>query len=926
MVSLLFLSVATVVITSGIFTAKNNYRVPANRVFFILTAAIAIWSTGMALSIISNDVAISETYRRISAIGWSTAYAILLHFILVITGKSLSFRKWWLYLCLYLPAVFTLFAFAVPNSINPFPYDLHQTKYGWINVANNNVWDWIFYAYYISFTLIGLFLLYRWGKKSSDAIVKKKSHIMILSILLALVIGTITDVILSSLLSGLPQMAPVIMLIPVLSTYHILQKDSFTIAEGIDKKTSYIVLFISVLLYIILSSMQVFLSDNSFAVILTVIDESAVRGIVIQIQLFISIYLVLKENKPGYILAVIMNFINLLFAIIFSIRNMSTASLPGIVSCVGALLIITLIKDYKEKNAAYIKKINTQAVREKFYSNVFKQAPVGIAIISGTEYTKNQEFDDLNINPSYMRILGRTKDELQKIDWTQITHPGDLATDLEYFDRFKEGKIDSYSRVKRYIKPDGSAVWVDMLISRFEGLGKKPGDHVCIITDVTERRNIEATLKYNSEHVLLTGLYNRSVLEKTLASDDSLSSTNKRALVCVNLFAMHELSMRYGYYFNQTLLKKIADELKALCDDECMLFDTTEYRFVYYLKYYEDEESLKVFCEKVSKILSSFLYVHGIKHAIGILQIDKVRVNTADELLKKVMDTSETVVNNNYGYNKILFYDEKLDIKINRDKELSKEIKEIAEGIKPERLHMQFQPIYDLKKNRISGFEALARLNSEKYGLISPLEFITIAEKTNMIASFGESIITQALSFLHKLKENGHDTIVVSINISTIQMLEDGFTNWLLSMINEMNVNPENVGIELTESVFAVKRLEISSVIDKLKDTGIKILIDDFGTGYSSFARVSEFNVDFLKIDKSFIDRITVLEQKETIIGDIISMSHKMGQYVVAEGVEHEEQLDYLRSHDCDRIQGYLIGKPMDEEEAIEFLNKHLNK
>ena len=336
------------------------------------------------------------------------------------------------------------------------------------------------------------------------------------------------------------------------------------------------ILFVSVLAYIILSALQVLLPEKSFAIASVVLDKSEIRGIFVQIQMFISIYLVLKGNRPGYIASLIINSISLVTAIGFLIRNKSTSSLPGIISYTGVLVIISLIRAYKEKNDDYIKRINTQTVREKFYSSVFKQAPVGIAIISGTEFTRNEEFDDLNINPAYERILCRTREELQNTDWTTITHPDDLATDLAYFDQFKKGKIDYYPREKRYIKPDGSVVWVDMLISRFASSNEKPGDHVCIITDITNRKNIEATLKYNSEHMLLTGLYNRGILEKTLESDALIPSSYKRALVSINLSAMHVLSLRYGNNYNQTLLRNIADSLKAYSNDKRVLFNTYE--------------------------------------------------------------------------------------------------------------------------------------------------------------------------------------------------------------------------------------------------------------------------------------------------------------------------------------------------------------
>jgi len=404
-VSLLFFAVGIIVLVSGILTLQSNYKAPANRSFFAITVAIAIWSSGMALSTLAPDAAMCENFRRFSAIGWGTFYAILLHFIMIITGKSSSIKKWWFYLCLYLPAFLSLFAFAIPNAFNPNPYNLHQTDYGWTNVAQHNIWDWIFYAYYIGFLLIGLLLLYRSMKESSDKITRKQAGTILLSLIFALVLGTITDVVLSSIYNDLPQMAPIIMLIPVLSIYHVLQKDSFGITEGINKNTNYISIFASVLLYILLSAIQIFLSNKSFIVDSKAFDETVTRGIIIQLQMFISIYLVLKENRPGYISAVTLNSIGLLSAIAFLIKYESIVSLPGIISYSSVLVLVTIIKNYKKEIFDYIRRINTQIIKEKFYSSIFKQAPIGIAIMNDKRHTKNEGFEDININPMYAKFL-----------------------------------------------------------------------------------------------------------------------------------------------------------------------------------------------------------------------------------------------------------------------------------------------------------------------------------------------------------------------------------------------------------------------------------------------------------------------------------------------------------------------------------------
>ena len=141
-------------------------------------------------------------------------------------------------------------------------------------------------------------------------------------------------------------------------------------------------------------------------------------------------------------------------------------------------------------------------------------------------------------------------------------------------------------------------------------------------------------------------------------------------------------------------------------------------------------------------------------------------------------------------------------------------------------------------------------------------------------------------------------------------------------MIEDIGVNPANIGLEITESIYLSDHEKVNTTLGKLKEAGLRILIDDFGTGYSSLSRERDLNIDFVKIDKSFIDKLMHVEPEKALTSDIISMAHKLGHYVIAEGVEYEEQRKYLLSWGCDRIQGYLISKPLDEDAAIELLKK----
>ncbi|MBN2252703.1 MAG: EAL domain-containing protein, partial [Kosmotogaceae bacterium] len=335
------------------------------------------------------------------------------------------------------------------------------------------------------------------------------------------------------------------------------------------------------------------------------------------------------------------------------------------------------------------------------------------------------------------------------------------------------------------------------------------------------------------------------------------------------------------------------------------------------------KKELVEFSEAVSKTLNSILAVERIGGGIGVIEMNDAKDQDVDQLLKNLLITSESAINIDKRDIGICFYDEGIELLRVREQEINHALEKFVADEKNGGFFLQYQPILDLETDKIVGYESLARLNIDGIGPVAPLEFIPIAEKTKLILPIGRKIVLESFRFLNELKKNGYDTVAVSINVSAIQLLSAGFAEDLFEMMEQMKIRPENVGLEITESVFASDFEEINGVLAELKDSGIHIAIDDFGTGYSSLSRERDLNINCLKIDKSFIDRLMYLTAKEAITGSIISMAHKMGHYVIAEGVEHEKQRRYLKKRKCDRIQGYIVSKPLDEESAIEFLKTY---
>ncbi|KAF0092593.1 MAG: PAS domain S-box [Fusobacteria bacterium] len=503
-------------------------------------------------------------------------------------------------------------------------------------------------------------------------------------------------------------------------------------------------------------------------------------------------------------------------------------------------------------------------------------------------------FDDL-ITPEYRKPL--------KKEWERIL-ANKASFKYEYEIKTKNGE-------RKWVLELGEGVFDenDEVIS-LEG----------IILDITDRKEVENSIRYINEHDMVTGLYNRRYLDYIFNKETIDLSSEKQAFVGINLNTIDLLSLSYGFFYSQEILKKVAEGLKSLSDDNHQLYNTYVNRFVFYTKGYKDKAELVAFCNGIIHMLESILTVERIGGGIGIVEVDDKNMYNLDEILKNVLIASEKTIasyEKDFGYS---FYDKKMESERDREEKIRRELVKIAGEDISEKLFLQFQPIYDVKLDRICSFEALSRINSDELGLISPAEFIPIAEKTKFIIPLGKQIIIKSFEFLKRLEENGFKDVKVSINISAIQLLRNDFVKEFFEIIEKMQVNSNSIEIEITESIFASNYDVVNSILSELKSSGISISIDDFGTEYSSLARERELNVNCLKIDKFFIDKLLCLNEEESITSDIISMAHKMGHCVVAEGVEEEVQLEYLKEHGCDKVQGYLIAKPFDADVGIEFL------
>ncbi|MGD9821253.1 MAG: putative bifunctional diguanylate cyclase/phosphodiesterase, partial [Aminobacteriaceae bacterium] len=472
----------------------------------------------------------------------------------------------------------------------------------------------------------------------------------------------------------------------------------------------------------------------------------------------------------------------------------------------------------------------------------------------------------------------------------------------------EEYEITAASGVRKWVLEIGQGVYDhDGNVEALEG----------IIIDISSRREYERQLQFMGEHDILTGLYNRAFLEKILARD---AGEADRTVVLVDLNRLNALSLSYGYAFSEQIVREAATRLLALATDERKLFQISPERMAFYLKNSTDAGEAARLCDSIISALSGIQLIHAAGCGIGILRLDET-CRDGDAILQNASIAAEYAARK--GAFQVCPFEKELEERAKREKDIKEELLETLGNEGSRDIYAEFQPIVDLWTGRIKGFEALARMRSPRLGPVSPLEFIPLSEELQLVVSLGRRITGLVCDFLEEIRRAGHDDVYVSVNVSAIELVRDRFLDDFFGLLEEKETAPSRICLEVTESLLADNFDLINRKLGELQKRGVSVAMDDFGTGYSSLFRARELNVNYLKIDRHFIDKLVHLPPEAAITGDIISMGHRLGRLVVAEGVELEEQKFYLQRHRCDLMQGYLFSRPLPPEAALELLGKN---
>lgn len=427
-------------------------------------------------------------------------------------------------------------------------------------------------------------------------------------------------------------------------------------------------------------------------------------------------------------------------------------------------------------------------------------------------------------------------------------------------------------------------------------------------------------IEYLSFHDSLTGLPNRTYFEKMIhikISEAQLAS-DKVTVIFVGLDNFKKLNDTLGHMTGDSIIKEVA---KRLFENSDKRYETIRFggdEFVIVISGHKNILEIEHSVSAIKHIFDNgFNINNNIIHLTASLGYAVYPDQTQES--KKLLQYADIAMYHAKaaGKNKMMMFKPNMSNDMQNRMMLEQKM---VECIKNDGFEMYYQPQYDFYRNGFRGFEALIRWYDDELGWISPAVFIPIAEESGDIIDLGEWVLREVCRTWVKWKKLYKQEGVVSVNVSAVQLTKSDFVDLVDRIIKEYRINPSELELEITESVFINDIESIIETLNQLKVIGVSLSLDDFGTGYSSLTYLKDLPMDTLKIDKSFISNITENNRQAEITDALIELVHKLNMETIAEGVETKEQYDFLRYMKCDNIQGYFTGKPMDEQTAAELI------
>ena len=529
------------------------------------------------------------------------------------------------------------------------------------------------------------------------------------------------------------------------------------------------------------------------------------------------------------------------------------------------------------------------------------------------------------VNPAFERITGYAANEViglncRFLQGTDRSQP-EVAALSEAIRNGREAQV-----VLRNYRKDGGVFWAELSISPLRDAAGQVTHYVGVMSDITEARNYREQLEHQASHDTLTGLPNRSLLNDRLNQAIAHAHRNRHllAVAFVDLDNFKVINDSLGHGAGDLLLKITAERLRS-----CLREDDTVARhggdeFVLLLNDQSGRESAARTVSRVIERLARPLTVEGHELtntcSIGVTLYPEdgsdagVLLRNADAAMYRAKAQ---------GKNSFQFYTADMSSHLGARLKLETQLRRALERGE---FALHYQPKIDLRSGEICALEALIRWQHPDEGLIAPGRFIGLAEETGLIVPIGEWALRTGCAQVQAWSRAGLPPVLLSVNISARQFKRRDLVQTVSRALGDTGLCAPYLDLELTESLVMENAEEFIETLNALKGLGVSLSVDDFGTGYSSLSYLKRFPVDRLKIDQSFVRGIGTDPDDAAIARAVIQLGHSLDLRVTAEGVETMEQLQFLREHDCDEVQGYLFSRPLAVESVAELLRDGLRQ
>ncbi|MFD2628211.1 sensor domain-containing protein [Oceanobacillus kapialis] len=516
----------------------------------------------------------------------------------------------------------------------------------------------------------------------------------------------------------------------------------------------------------------------------------------------------------------------------------------------------------------------------------------------------------LDCNESFANMFQYSKKELKEKRLNDLLQFKTNLTDRLWWKELESALITGN-------KKDGSPIYIQVI--DYSNHNVKEGAKILLVKNITDQIRNEKRIEYMAYYDELTDLPNRNFFMKMLqeAIVKSKQEQTQLAVYFLDIDYFKEINETLGYSFGDKLLKALSHKLKTFLDADTFIARIGGDEFLLLQHGITSKEHSVMLAEELIAEFEKPVKIeeHDIYTSISIGISVYPSNGTSPESLLTHAQSAMHVIKEKHRNNYKMF---ETSISENFKSMLTME-SDLRKALQKEQFELHYQPQKNLITGEIVGMEALLRWNHPEKGYIPPLDFISLAERTGLIIDIGDWVMYEACRQNKLWQGGGYDPVIVSVNLSAKQFHQKDLVSKIQHILNETGLEPKYLELEITESMAMTNEKYILNTLQQLRELGVLVSIDDFGTGYSSLRYLSVFPVTKLKIDKTFMDDNQI--QNKAIVKSIIHMSHSLNMKVIAEGVETEEQIAFLKEENCDEMQGYFLSKPLPPGKLVHLLS-----